>query len=126
MLWDKDFLNSLPTHEKASTAPVSVAEQKIYQHDMFKERFHGLLREENKQQAGLNFEKFLYDLFDHFGLNPKGSFSVTGEQIDGSFVLAMTHILLKQNGMRTAFKRKICSYLEEKSRVNLQLHAVYS
>ncbi len=87
VLWDKDFLSNLPGQTKAEPAATPVTEPKIYQHDIFKERFHELLREENKQQAGLKFEKFLYELFEHFDLSPKGSFSVVGEQIDGSFVL---------------------------------------
>lgn len=106
MLWDKDFLNSLPANANTSTGSTSVTEQKAYQHDMFKERFHGLLREENKQQAGLNFEKFLYDLFDHFGLNPKGSFSVTGEQIDGSFVLDHDTYLVEAKWYASSIQEK--------------------
>lgn len=34
---------------------------------------------------GYAFEKFLNDVFHHFGLSPRGSFRLVGEQIDGSF-----------------------------------------
>lgn len=34
---------------------------------------------------GYAFEKLLADLFHHFGLAPRGAFSLKGEQIDGSF-----------------------------------------
>lgn len=34
---------------------------------------------------GYAFEKLLTDLFHHFGLAPRGAFSLKGEQIDGSF-----------------------------------------
>jgi len=36
---------------------------------------------------GYAFEKFLTKLFSSFGLDPRGPFRLTGEQIDGSFVL---------------------------------------
>jgi hypothetical protein len=36
---------------------------------------------------GFAFERFLNDLFDVFGLAPRGSFRLVGEQIDGSFQL---------------------------------------
>lgn len=34
---------------------------------------------------GYAFERFLADMFFHFGLSPRGAFSLRGEQIDGSF-----------------------------------------
>lgn len=34
---------------------------------------------------GYAFERFLTDLFHHFALAPRGSFTLRGEQIDGSF-----------------------------------------
>ncbi len=39
------------------------------------------------QKRGLEFEKFLQDLFDAQGLSSRASFRLTGEQIDGSFVM---------------------------------------
>jgi restriction endonuclease Mrr len=39
------------------------------------------------QTRGLQFESFLNDLFAGFGLAPRGSFRIVGEQIDGSFRL---------------------------------------
>jgi len=36
---------------------------------------------------GTAFERFLNDLFNAYGLAPRGSFSLRGEQIDGSFTL---------------------------------------
>jgi hypothetical protein len=39
------------------------------------------------QARGLRFEGFLNDLFAGFGLAPRGSFRLIGEQIDGSFRL---------------------------------------
>ena len=39
------------------------------------------------QARGYRFERFLYDLFAAFGLDPREPFRLRGEQIDGSFVL---------------------------------------
>jgi hypothetical protein len=37
------------------------------------------------QERGFEFEEFLKDLFEVFGLAPRSSFRLVGEQIDGSF-----------------------------------------
>lgn len=39
------------------------------------------------QARGFAFEKYLKSLFEIHGLKPRGSFKITGEQIDGSFLL---------------------------------------
>jgi Restriction endonuclease len=44
---------------------------------------------------GFAFEKFLTETFDLFGLAPRGSFRLTGEQIDGSFQLDGATYLLE-------------------------------
>ena len=46
------------------------------------------------QPRGYAFEKFLTKLFDAYGLSPRGAFRLTGEQIDGSFLVdAETYLL---------------------------------
>lgn len=39
------------------------------------------------QARGFAFEKYLNNLFEAYGLEPRGSFKIIGEQIDGSFLL---------------------------------------
>ncbi len=39
------------------------------------------------QQRGYAFERFLYNLFEENDLEPRKSFKIVGEQIDGSFLL---------------------------------------
>lgn len=39
------------------------------------------------QERGFSFEKYLYHLFDINGMQPRRSFKMVGEQIDGSFLL---------------------------------------
>jgi hypothetical protein len=44
---------------------------------------------------GFALEPFLRDLFDMFDLDPKASFKITGEQIDGGFTLDGEHFILE-------------------------------
>ncbi len=47
------------------------------------------------QKRGYEFETFLKNLFDAYGLSPRASFRLVGEQIDGSFVLHNETYLLE-------------------------------
>ena len=47
------------------------------------------------QPRGYAFEKFLKDVFDAYGMSARASFRLTGEQIDGSFVLGEQTYLLE-------------------------------
>jgi len=51
--------------------------------------------EMDAQPRGFALEGLLRDLFDAFDLDPKASFKVTGEQIDGGFTLDNEHYLLE-------------------------------
>lgn len=53
--------------------------------DALRDRFVGLMSETNAQSRGYLFETFLNDLFEFEGLDPRRSFRLVGEQIDGSF-----------------------------------------
>lgn len=52
-----------------------------------KRRYIALVIEKNAQKRGFDLEKVMYDLFRLFDLDPKASFRITGEQIDGAFTL---------------------------------------
>lgn len=47
------------------------------------------------QARGFAFERFLRELFDAYGLAPRASFRLVGEQIDGSFELSAETYLLE-------------------------------
>ena len=47
------------------------------------------------QARGYAFETFLKDVFDAYGMSPRASFRLKGEQIDGSFVLGDQTYLLE-------------------------------
>ena len=54
-----------------------------------------LLSSEDPQGRGYRLEKILNRLFEVFDLDPKASFKVTGEQIDGAFTFDNTDYLLE-------------------------------
>lgn len=47
------------------------------------------------QKRGYEFERFLRDLFNAYGLSAKASFRLVGEQIDGSFIIHNETYLLE-------------------------------
>jgi len=57
--------------------------------------YFGLLGSSDPQQRGFALEKILKDLFALFDLDPKASFKITGEQIDGAFSFDGTDYLLE-------------------------------
>ncbi len=63
--------------------------------DEVKQRYMGLVTSTSPQQRGFELEKVLYDLFELFDLDPKASFRLQGEQIDGSFSLEGTDYLFE-------------------------------
>jgi len=57
-------------------------EQKL---DEIKRDFYQLVSSADKQARGFKFEKIVKELFTLFDLDPKASFRIQGEQIDGAF-----------------------------------------
>jgi hypothetical protein len=59
------------------------------------EYFHLINPNNNPQARGYQFEKILKELFELFDLDPKASFRLVGEQIDGAFSFQNTEFLLE-------------------------------
>jgi hypothetical protein len=87
-------------HDKIVTEQKAAADQKreeaakldkrkglIQGLEELKKRYIDLVIEKNTQKRGFALEKVMYDLFRLFDLDPKASFRITGEQIDGAFSL---------------------------------------
>ena len=62
-----------PVHDQANgkTGPASDAQTRVAEHQ--------------PQKRGFEFERFLNAMFAAYGLSPRSSFRLVGEQIDGSF-----------------------------------------
>lgn len=74
----------IETNDKSQAADEQRLAEALMQ---LKDEFLQLVRQENRNAAGLALEKLLNQLFDVFGLKPRQPFRVVGEQIDGSFLL---------------------------------------
>lgn len=57
------------------------------QREALRDRFINLAAESDVQRRGYQLEPFMNDLFELEGLDPRGSFRLVGEQIDGSMML---------------------------------------
>ena len=80
-LWDEAFLNSLPSVEvKPEQKQVQVSQGML---DHLNNELLNLSRLA-PQARGFAFEKYLKELFAAFDLEPRSSFRLVGEQIDGS------------------------------------------
>lgn len=61
----------------------------------YKSAFFELISNTNAQKRGFALESILKGLFNLFDLDPKASFRITGEQIDGAFSFEGTDYLLE-------------------------------
>lgn len=102
-LWDARFLASLERHPASASYPH--AADSIYapvplgtlqsELPLLRSEFYRLVGLSDRQMAGYGLEKLLNRLFELFDLNPRAPFRLTGEQIDGSFVLDHETYLLE-------------------------------
>ena len=98
-LWDPDFWESLKTkgtsratkivEQELATEQIQASQQMEYikKREQIRSEFYRLASMQDRQQAGLDLEKVLNELFEIHDLSPQEPFRVTGEQIDGSFEL---------------------------------------
>jgi len=81
-LWDPTFLDSLPSSQPITREEPSSTNRKSIEN--LKNDLIGLTSLE-AHKRGFALEKFLNELFAAYNLEPRGSFRIVGEQIDGSF-----------------------------------------
>jgi len=60
-----------------------------------KAAFLTLTAMQNPNERGFAFEAFLNDLFEYYDLDPRRSFKITGEQIDGAFTFENTDYIVE-------------------------------
>jgi hypothetical protein len=98
-----DTIEELKKAEKARESnQAKIKESITYQQklDELKNEFFTIATNTNHQQRGHQLEKFLKELFFFFDLDPKNSFKITGEQIDGTFTFDNTDYLLEAKWQR--------------------------
>lgn len=82
-LWDKKFLNGLPSNKRVEIKPEATSSELLR---LLRQEYIDLARLE-PQKRGYAFQDFLIKMFCAYGLNPKKAFRLEGEEIDGSFEL---------------------------------------
>jgi hypothetical protein len=75
-----------------------------------KDRFTKLATLKDLQKRGFELEKFLYDLFLLYELEPKGSFKNYGEQIDGAFTFQGTDYLLEAKWKKQVDRGELATF----------------
>jgi len=60
-----------------------------------KNNFLSMYTIENPMERGFAFERFLNDFFEYYDLDPRRSFKILGEQIDGAFTFENTDYLVE-------------------------------
>ena len=93
-----DTIEELKKAEQARTSNQAKIKESINYHqrlDELKQKFFEIAVSDNHQYRGIQLEKFLNELFIFFDLDPKSSFKITGEQIDGSFTFDTSDYLLE-------------------------------
>lgn len=63
--------------------------------DELRDEYFKLLASDQHQKRGFRLERIICDLFEVFDLDPKASFRISGEQIDGAFTLEGTDFLFE-------------------------------
>ncbi|MBV4431687.1 restriction endonuclease [Clostridium tyrobutyricum] len=69
--------------------------KKTFSYDESLKQLSDLAVIDNNQKRGFAFEKYLFELFKQNELEPRNSFKIIGEQIDGSFILNKEVYLLE-------------------------------
>jgi len=91
-LWDPAFLDTLPKTqlpEETQNKPTNQENIERLKKDLIQ------LTSLKPQERGFAFEKFLNQLFSVYNLDPRSSFRMVGEQIDGSFQIGSDVYLLE-------------------------------
>lgn len=82
--------------------------------EQLKGRFFEIVAVPDPRERGRKFEPFLFDLFNAFDLQPRGAFSLTGEQIDGAFEMDGSRFLMEAKWEKTPIgAREIRNFKEQ-------------
>lgn len=89
-----------------------ISRQKSLNDELYnlKVRFTNLTLAKDPQKRGYDLERFLYDIFLLYDLEPKGSFKIVGEQIDGAFTFQGNDYLLEAKWKRQVDRGDLASF----------------
>ena len=103
------------SHERATDEQDAIADRQRRESDRLaqsgavrvklgeiRERYMRFVMSDDMQARGYALERIMYDIFELFDLDPKASFRVVGEQIDGAFSLEGTDYLFEGKWQKAA------------------------
>ena len=85
-----------------------------------KQEFYALLSSSNAQSRGYKLEQIMYRLFALNDLDPKASFKILGEQIDGAFSLENTEYLFEAKWQQQPINKADLVIFESKVKSKLE------
>ncbi|MFD8087241.1 restriction endonuclease [Kitasatospora sp. NPDC059722] len=95
-------------------------------HEDLKQRFFVMHSAADKHQRGRDFEGFINELFDLYDLEPRASYSLEHEQIDGAFSFDTDHYVLEAKWWKESIGRPLLdifkSNIERKGKNTLGLY----
>jgi len=94
--------------------------------DELYQKFLDFAMSSDAQKRGYGLEKLLNELFTLFDLDPKASFKITGEQIDGAFTFKDDDFLLEARWLKHRLTHPICTVLRARSMGRGEILLVYS
>lgn len=106
--YEAELVDREKARERIAEANAEAAERRSFADRLgaLKARYEELAMMDDAQARGHALEPFLRDLFALFDLDPKAAFTLTGEQIDGSFTLGETNFLLEAKWTKDQTERK--------------------
>jgi hypothetical protein len=106
--YEQELLEREKAEERIAVSQAAAAEQRNFETTLskLKERYEELITMEDPRARGLALEPLLRDLFALFDLDPRGAFTLRGEQIDGSFSLGETNFLLEAKWTKDPIERR--------------------
>lgn len=85
-----------------------------------KNEFYSLISEQNSQKRGFILEKLMHDIFLLNDLDPKSSFKIIGQQIDGAFTLGETEFLFEAKWTKELINSSELVIFKEKVKTKLE------
>ncbi|MFZ7109321.1 hypothetical protein [Avibacterium avium] len=85
-----------------------------------KQEFYSLATSQDNQQRGFKLENLMNRLFVLNDLDPKASFKVVGQQIDGAFTLDGTEFLFEAKWVKSPINNSDLAIFKEKVKSKLE------
>lgn len=87
--------DDIETKRKEAAQKLNESKAVLKRLDEIRDSYVKLIMSSDPHQRGRDLESIMYDMFELFDLDPKASFSIKGEQIDGAFSLDGTDYIFE-------------------------------